>query len=417
MKKFLLVGAGRQGAAVAAFLLEQFDDTLVELLDHSAESLASTTSRMRYPHRVVSHQLDVFAAGAEVARLMAGADCVICALPYDMGPAMARISLQAGRPFCDLGGNVRVTEQLLAMDESARAAGVSLVADCGLAPGLTASLGEYWTKEWEYESVKLYCGGLPQHPRGVLRYSLTFNVCGLLNEYLEDCVISRGSEVRIVEGMSEPERLEDLPVEGDFEGFLTSGNASIAPLLYAPKGVDYQYKTIRYAGHRDVFCGMREMGLFDRKARKVVVNGGSITAAPWDLVGEILEVSLASQDNQDFVVARAEVIGRQDGRRKMGRVDVLDYSDDRFTSMVRLTGFPAAVVAATQAELYAARIAPGATVQLAVLDTRFLIDELRRAGVTGITVSERDLPAVESSGQPRRERQEVATEIGQGIAG
>jgi lysine 6-dehydrogenase len=409
MKKFLLVGAGRQGAAVAAFLLEQFDNTVVELVDHSAESLAATSSRMRHPERVRQRQLDVFSAGEELVRLMAEADCVICGLPYEMGPPMARVCLQTRTPFCDLGGNVRLTEELLAMDEACKAAGTSLVADCGLAPGLTASLGEYWKDEWEYESVKLYCGGLPQNPQGVLRYSLTFNVCGLLNEYLEDCVISRGGKVQIVEGMSELERLTDLPLEGDFECFLTSGNASIAPLLYAPKGVDYQYKTIRYAGHRNVFCGMREMGLFDRSERRIAVDGKSITAAPWDLVGEILEVSLASQDNKDFVVARAEVTGRVDGRRKRGRVDVLDYSDDRFTSMVRLTGFPAAVVAATQAGLYESNIEPGATVQLKVLDSRFLIDELKRAGVTGITVTEQELPE-ESVPHPARQELQGAVQ-------
>jgi lysine 6-dehydrogenase len=389
MKKFLLIGAGRQGAAVAAFLLEQFPNTMIQLVDSSAESLASTTSLMRRPDRVAGHQMEVSSGEAQLLQHMGEADCVICALPYEMGPAMARICLQARKPFCDLGGNVRATEELLAMDESYRNAGVALVADCGLAPGLMGSLGEYWKDEWAYESVKLYCGGLPQNPRGVLKYSLTFNVCGLLNEYLEDCVISRGGEARIVKGLSEVERLTDLPVEGDFEAFLTSGNASIAPLLYAPKGVDYQYKTIRHAGHRDVFCGMWEMGLFDREERTVRVDGKSITAAPWDLVAEILEVSLASRDNKDYVVARAEVTGRKDGQRQVGRVDVLDYSDDRFTSMVRLTGFPAAVVAATQAGLYESKaVEPGATVQLRVLETRFLIDELKRAGVTGISITE-----------------------------
>ncbi len=390
MKKFLLIGAGRQGGAVAAFLLEMFDNTVVELVDSSAESLASTTSLMRHQERVVSHRLNVFSETAELTRLMAAADCVICALPYEMGPAMARVCLQAKAPFCDLGGNVRATQELLAMNESYKNAGTALVADCGLAPGLLGSLGQYWKDEWEYESVKLYCGGLPQNPQGVLKYSLTFNVCGLLNEYLEDCVISRGGEAKIVEGLSEVERLTDLPLEGDYEAFLTSGNASIGPLLYAPKGVDYQYKTIRHAGHRDVFCGMREMGLFDREERTIAIDGQSITATPWDLVAEILEVSLASRDNKDYVVARAEVTGRKDGQRRTGRVDVLDYSDDRFTSMVRLTGFPAAVVAATQAGLYGSKIEPGATVQLTVLDSRFLIDELKRVGVTGITVTEKE---------------------------
>jgi len=396
MKRFLLIGAGRQGAAVAAFLLERFENTFVDLLDVSAASLERCRARIRRPERVRCLERDASAADGDLFDLMKGADCVVSGMPYALNPPLARMAIEARTSFCDFGCNTGTVDSELALDPKFRAAGVSLVTDCGLGPGLLSTMAEIWADDWDYESVTLYCGGLPQHPSGVLRYSLTFNVCGLLNEYLDDCVVSRGGELSRLEGLSEVELLDDLPVPGTFEAFQSSGGASIGPLVYAPRGVDYQYKTIRHPGHRDVFRAMWEMGLFELEPRDLNLGGQVVRAAPRDIVGQILEVSLASTDDKDYVICRADVRGSEDGRPMLGRADLVDRADERFTSMVRLTGFPTGVVAAALAGLYDGSIpaiAPGATVQFQAVPARFLLAELERFGVppVAITAREREL--------------------------
>ena len=388
MKKFLVLGAGRQGGACAAFLLEQFSDTTVAFVDSNPRRLGATAGLQKDASRVTCHEANVSPVGDDLTRLIGDCDCVISCVPYYYNESLARAAVQAGRPFCDLGGNVGTVEAQLDMAVACREAGVAIVPDCGLAPGVLNVLAEYWAADWEYRSVKLYCGGLPQTPRGTLKYAMTFNICGLLNEYLDDCQVARGGKVEIVEGLGELEALNDLALPGEFEAFATSGGASLGPKIYAPNGVDYIYKTIRYPGHCHVFRAMRDMGFFETQLREFTMEGTRLQVSPRDLSGWVMEENLKS-DGKDLVVARADITGVENGRPVHGRIDLIDYAVDRFTAMERTTGFPTAIVAAALVGLYDGHtIEPGAYVPFQVLDPKLTIAELQRAGVQGISVRE-----------------------------
>jgi saccharopine dehydrogenase-like NADP-dependent oxidoreductase len=58
-----------------------------------------------------------------------------------MHPKIAKVAIDSKTHMIDLGGNTEITMQTLALDEEAKAADVTLVPDCGLAPGLVNSLG------------------------------------------------------------------------------------------------------------------------------------------------------------------------------------------------------------------------------------------------------------------------------------
>lgn len=385
MKRFLILGAGRQGGAVAAFLLEQFNDTAVDFVDMSADRLAACAKLQREPKRVATHDLDVSPVSDNLASLMSAAACVVSCVPYALNRELTAAAIDAGTCFCDLGGNVATVEAQLALGDAARSAGVAIVPDCGLAPGLLNVLAEYWSDRWQYRSVRMYCGGLPQNPRGALRYALTFHIGGLLNEYLDDCQVARGGELVTIPGMSEVERLSDLALPGEFEAFATSGGASLGARVYAARGIDYSYKTIRHPGHARIIQAMWDMGFFDNQSRTFRIGDSAIEAAPRDLSANLMAERLQS-DGRDLVVARADVDGDVDGHPVRGRIDLLDYAVDRFTAMERTTGFPTGVVAAALAGLYEKPIAPGGYVPFQVIDPRLMIDELARAGIKGISV-------------------------------
>ncbi len=386
MKRFLILGAGRQGCACAAFLLEQFDDTAVDFVDLDEDNLAAARRLMRPADRVATHCLDVATAGAPLDALMRDAACVVSCVPYFLNAGLTRAAIAAGACFTDLGGNVGTVAEQLAMADDCRSAGVAIAPDCGLAPGLLNILAEYWKNEWRYESVRLYCGGLPQNPRGQLKYAMTFSIHGLLNEYLDDCQVARDGQLVTIPGMSEPERLNDLALPGEFEAFSTSGGASLGASLYAKLGIDYQYKTIRYPGHRDIIVSLWEQGFFATEPETFHLDGHDITAVPRTISGQIMERRLKS-DGADLIVARVNVAGECDGRPVSGRIDLLDYAVDRFTAMERTTGFPTAITAAALAGLYPdCKIEPGAYVPLQIIDPELMIRELARGGVAGLTV-------------------------------
>ncbi len=386
MKRFLIIGAGRQGCAVAAFLLEQFDSTAIDFVDCSAEQLSQAVKLQKDASRVAIHELCVSPVDDALRELMSQSACVISCVPYRFNVELTQASVAAQAPFCDLGGNVGTVAAQLELDAECKAAGIAIAPDCGLAPGLLNILAEYWSKDWDYKSVRLYCGGLPQNPTGVMNYALTFNVCGLLNEYLDDCEVSRGGMLEIVPGMSEPERLNDLALPGEFEAFATSGGTSRGAKDYATKGVDYIYKTIRHPGHRDVIVAMWEMGFFDTKPSTHVSANESYELIPWDVSGSIMEKNMPS-DGHDLVVARAAVEGTKDGQAVSGQINLIDYAVDRFTAMERTTGFPTAIVAASLAGLYEEHpVEPGARVPFQFMNPKLVIDELQRAGINGISI-------------------------------
>ena len=49
------------------------------------------------------------------------------------------------------------------------------------------------------ESVKLYCGVLPQNPKPPFNYKLTFNVEGLVTEYDYEAIVLRNGEIATVD--------------------------------------------------------------------------------------------------------------------------------------------------------------------------------------------------------------------------
>jgi lysine 6-dehydrogenase len=383
---FLILGAGRQAKAAAVFLLKRFDQARVIFVDVDEANLQTASGAQPDHARVECHRLSVVPITDQLRGLVKQSACVVSGVPFFFNEALTRLAIECARPFCDLGGNKGTVLNQLALADAARAAGVAVVPDCGLAPGSLNVLAEYWRNEWTYRGVKLYCGGLPQHPQGTLKYTLTFSPWGLFNEYFDDCEVARGGKVQTVPGLSELETLTDLPLPGTFEAFMTSGGASIGPRVYAPHGVDYQYKTLRYPGHRDIMEACRQMGLFNFAKREFRIAGTTITAAPADLNGQVLEAAIPS-DGQDLVVARAVVEGLKNGMPVRGRIDLLDYAAHGLTAMERTTGFGVAIVAAALAGLYPRNpIAPGAHVPFQVLDPKLLIEELAAGGITGITV-------------------------------
>lgn len=393
MARFLILGAGRQGTACGTFLLERYAEARVMYADSSPERLDASQALGADPQRVSTHCCDISQDRRELEQLVDRCDCVISCVPFFFNQELTQLAISRRRHFCDLGGNVATVRAQLAMAPAAGEAGVCVVPDCGLAPGTVNVLAELWRERWNYRSVKILCGGLPQNPTGVLRYQANFSIHGLLNEYLDDCQISRGGQVVTVPGLSGLERINGLALPGEFEAFATSGGASLAPELYAPLGIDYEYKTLRYPGHRDAIKAMEEIGLFDKRRLRHLLAGsmgalpdvsGLADVRPRDLAVVLLERAFAS-DRHDVVIARIQVAGRDEQMRAVeGRVDLLDRADGRFTAMERTTGFSIGVVAAFLTGLLPERPPAGVFAPFQVVPARILIQEL---AATGITIS------------------------------
>jgi lysine 6-dehydrogenase len=197
----------------------------------------------------------------DVTRLMRGHDSVISCVNYWYNTALSQVAISTGSNFCDLGGNNYIVDEQLAMDAGAKAAGINIIPDCGLAPGMVSILAMHGAKRFdEVYEIHIRVGGLPQDPKPPLNYQLVFSVEGLLNEYVEVARVIRDGKITEVDSMTE---LESLEFDGfpQLEAFQTSGGTSTLPDTFLGKIRDLDYKTIRYAGHCDKFKTMIDLGL------------------------------------------------------------------------------------------------------------------------------------------------------------
>ena len=375
---YVILGAGMQGTAAAYDLAKLGDPNSIVLADASLEQAQRAVDRVNQltgttfcvPKRVDA--LDP----ADMSALLQSADVLLSCVPYWMHPRIADMAIATKTNMLDLGGNTEVTRQTLAKDVQAKAAGVSLVPDCGLAPGLVNSLG-FWLIEHlnQCETVRLYCGVLPQHPVPPLNYKTTFNVEGLVTEYDYSAVALRGGEIQMIPTLTE---LESLEIEGlgTMEAFVTSGGTSMAPYTVQGTVTNYEYKTIRFPGHCTFMKMFKDFGFWSEN--EVDVRG--VKVKPKDVWCRIFGEELGKIKDIDQCVIRAIGIGTREGKAIKLQIDIHDKQCDEtgFTSMERLTGFSLATYAIDVAN---GKMTPGALrYEQAMTGTRF-VEEIQRRGI------------------------------------
>jgi lysine 6-dehydrogenase len=373
--KMVVLGAGLMGRAAAYDMARQDDVERVVIADVDPrrldEAVAKAASDKVEPVRlnVRNHE--------DVLEVIGGADAVLGAVSYTVNLELAKLAVAAGTHWSDMGGNNAVVDAQLALDKEAKAAGVSVIPDTGLAPGLGSPLAMQGIRAMdEAETVRIRVGGLPQSPKPPLNYGLVFSVQGLINEYVEPCVAIRdGRVVDDIEPLSDLEEIEFPEPLGRLEAFNTSGGTSTLPWTLLGKVRDLDYKTIRYAGHAAIVRAMYELGLMS--SEPIEIRGGRV--APRDVLEPLLDRNLPRGDD-DLVLMRVSVEGRIGTARKRAVYEMIDYADPEtgLTAMMRCTAFPASVVCLMMAR---GQTPPGATPQELAIDGGILIEELRKRGL------------------------------------
>jgi lysine 6-dehydrogenase len=292
---------------------------------------------------------------ARTVELMRGHDAAISCVTYFHNLSLARAAIEARTNFCDLGGNNTVVDSELALDSEARAAGINIIPDCGLAPGMVSVLAAHGAARFPHlEEMHIRVGGLPQQPRPPLDYQIVFSVEGLINEYVERARVIRGGRIIEVESMTEIEALDFPEPFGRMEAFQTSGGTSTLPETFTGRVAELDYKTIRYPGHCERFLLLIDLGLCDSGAVEV----DAAPVSPRRLLGELLYRHLPA-DEPDVVLIRLEFVGRLNDEGNAGResdeparlsrlrYDIIDRFDERagLSAMQRTTAFPASVIA------------------------------------------------------------------------
>jgi lysine 6-dehydrogenase len=344
--RVLVLGAGLQGAACAFDLLRTAGVEEVRLADLAVDVLPPYLLRAGCG-RLVPIRLDARDREA-VRRAMRGCDVALSAVPYYLNASLAAWAVEAGVHFSDLGGNAEILAAQRRLDAEARARGVAVVPDCGLAPGLVNILAELGIRRFDrVESVKLFVGGLPQHPEPPLHYQVVYSLEGVLDYYTTPSWILRDGRRVQVPALSEVEMVEfDEPV-GRLEAFHTAGGLSSMAERYEGRIASLEYKTLRYPGHAAIMTAIRALGFLDLEPVEV----GGIRVVPREVAIALMKPRLTRPDGRDLVVVRVVVRGERGGRSAARAWEVVDYYDAThgLTAMMRTTGYSLAVTGVMQA--------------------------------------------------------------------
>ena len=344
--RMLVLGAGLQGSACAYDLLQNREITEVRLadlkVDHLPDFLAPYSGHRLIPTRLDAHDRE------GVTALMRESNAVMCALPYYLNLEMARRAVDAGTHFCDLGGNTEIVFQQKELDGKAKAAGVTVIPDCGLAPGMVNIIAELGIRQLDkVRSLKIYVGGLPQHPEPPLNYQIVYSLEGVLDYYTTLSWVLRDGKRTRVKALSEREKVEFPRPIGELEAFHTAGGLSTMAFRYEGKVPTMEYKTLRYPGHAQMMEAIRDLGLLD--THPVEVKGAHV--APRDLFINVVGPRLTKPNGRDLVALRVLVEGQKDGKVKKLGWELIDYFDDAhgISAMMRTTGYSLSITGQMQA--------------------------------------------------------------------
>ena len=353
--KLLVLGSGMMGSAAAYDMASQDNVASVTLADSDLKRAKEVAARVNH----ITGEKKVRAVGVdaskekEAARLMKGHDGVLSAVPYFLNLGLARAAITVGSNFADLGGNNTVVRQELALAKQAEKKNVGLAPDCGLSPGMASILGGELVRKLNgrADALKLYVGGLPENPKPPFHNQLVFSVEGLINEFVEPARVLRKCKLTIIEPLTEP---EEFHIEGfpPLVAFQTSGGTSTMPETFEGRVGECFEKTLRYPGHYDMLCELKDLGLFSKE--KIRVDGAEVS--PRAVLSKIFEGKFAGK-GPDVTIMRIEahesikapgVRGLLGGKLK-GRVasyTMVDHYDAKtdMSSMMRTTAFPASIV-------------------------------------------------------------------------
>ena len=336
--KIVVIGAGLMGRA-ALYDIAMAEGVEVNGIYDIDPNLAKDIASQYGNEKTVFGAVDASSEEA-VYNILKDFDSCISCVTYKYNPIITKAAIRAKCHMVDLGGNNDVVNSQLEMDALAKEAGVIIIPDCGLAPGMVAVLSADGISKLDtVDSVKIRVGGLPQSPRPPLNYQMVFSSEGLINEYWEPCVILEDGQKKTVNPMS---AIEELSFDGigDLEAFYTSGGTSTLPDTYQGKVNFLDYKTIRYPGHCELFKPMLEIGLASRQPIQV----GNQQVEPRLLFKSVLEKNLSYND-LDLVLVRVSIVGKKDKADKTITYEIIDRqaSKQSLTAMMRTTSFPAAI--------------------------------------------------------------------------
>lgn len=341
--KYLILGGGLQGRALAFDLLTYDPGCEVVVGDNNEENLELTRKLIKIGG-LSTVKVDVFDEEA-TARVMEGIDVAISSLPHTwpFTEKFYQAVVKAGVKgvLTDYWEWQRHYE----FDELLKKAKTAVIPGLGIVPGFgNICVGQAAHEFDQLEEGAIYCGGLPVRKNlPPLDYMEMFIMESLFDLYYTDPQIIMDGEVVTLKCAEDIEKFY-LPGVGETEAIFTDGLYSLLKTMKERGVRKLTEKTLRYPGHFEKVEILRSIGFLDREPLKV----GEIEVSPRQFTETLFSKKLKKiPGERDFTYLLVRVKGMKDGKRVEKKWEIMDYSDEvnGLTSMERTTAYPSSIAA------------------------------------------------------------------------
>jgi saccharopine dehydrogenase-like NADP-dependent oxidoreductase len=263
---------------------------------------------------------------------------VISAVPGCLGLQTMIQIIKGGKNLVDISF---LPEDVMHLDSLAKEKNVTVVMDCGVAPGMPNYFVGYHNERMNLDEIEYMVGGLPKIRTLPFEYKAPFSPCDVIEEYTRPARYVQNGHLAVKPAMSDCEYVHFDSI-GTLEAFNTDGLRS---LIYTMKQIPFmKEKTLRYPGHIQLIKALKDSGFLDKEA--LIMNGLKII--PFDFTSQVLfNAWKLGNEEHEFTVMRVILRGTENGERKEIVYELYDEYDstENISSMARTTGFTATATA------------------------------------------------------------------------
>jgi saccharopine dehydrogenase-like NADP-dependent oxidoreductase len=348
--KIAVIGAGAIGSAIVSDLSTRDDVAQIKICDAHARLLQDLHERIDTP-KLRSFQIDARDQRL-LGTILMGCDVAIGCVPARMNPQLARLCLDLGVHFCDLGDDDETTRGILSLHAEAQSKSVWVVPNCGLAPGLVNILSRTGIAYFDrVDAVRIRVGDVPLHPEPPFNFRLSWSAEKMLDDYTLPVQVIENGEVKTIDPLSNDEVIHFPEPFSTMEAFSTTGGYGSLVDDFSGSIRTLDHKTIRWPGHANQMRFILGLGFADRQ---------KIDARTHLTFRDVLVRRFRSRlggDYADAVLMRVQVSGFKEGRDQTLVYEMADFHDEAtgLSAIQRCTSLPTATIAC----LLAGRQMPG----------------------------------------------------------
>lgn len=344
MKIAVLGGLGLQGRAAIADLVASDgveEVVCVDTAPDGAARLAGLTdlSRVRF---VVPEG----AIASVLGNVLDDVDAAIDLLPQPLMRDAVQAAIATRTPLVTTNYGKAIAD----LASAAEKAGVSIMTECGLDPGIDLVLYARAARQFDaITAIDSYCGGIPE-PKAMAKplcYKVSWNFdMVLVSQNRDSVMIADGERVAVPAGLQHDNPfIHQIEVAGlgQLEAFPNGDALHYVEMLAAAKGLRRSGRyTLRWPGWSAFWAPLKELGFLSEDK----VSG--IGASPREFLGRLLGPQLQyGPGEKDLCVMRNVFSGTQGGRAKTVTSDLIierDLTSGLF-GMSLGVGYPASIVA------------------------------------------------------------------------